>query len=342
MVDLSLCLDRGGPAPGLWSGDRLSYGFHSNRQYRQPQGLAIRVRGSAMPDVFILGFTKCATTSLYDQLCGHPGVAHNRVKEPHFHFSRIKGTVFDGTADRDTVAQMFIEKRIDYNKLYNQPGVTIDASAMSIEHLDIVSMINDEYPNARYIVMLRNPLERAFSAFSHMVRDAREEQSFRHAMEDELNGRRERHLPIWRYLDSSRYVERVQGARRLLGERMKVVCYDDYIQRNQATMDEVAAFIGIEPVQWALEHSNKSGNPKSRTLQKMLMRKSIVKSAFITLLPRTFVTASKKFITGLNVGEKSRLSASDRAFFNECIRNELDKIDDTAIDAQLLRGLYSS
>jgi hypothetical protein len=74
----------------------------------------------------------------------------------------------------------------------------------------------------------------------------------------------------------------------------------------------------------------------------MVMRKSVIKSAFITLLPRSVVTASKKFITGLNVGEKSHLSPSDRAFFNECIRDELDKIDDAAIDAQLLRGLYSS
>lgn len=296
-----------------------------------------------MPDVFILGFTKCATTSLYDQLCAHPGVAANRIKEPHFHFSRLLGTAFDGPADSDTLAQMFIGNRCDYDKLYQRrDGVTVDASAMSIEHLDIVSMINDEHPDARYIIMLRNPLDRAYSAYSHMVRDAREEQPFRHALEEELSGARDSRLPIWRYLDSSRYVERVQGARRLLGERLMLIRYDDYIRRNGATMDAVARFIGIEPIAWQLEHSNKSGNPRSKSLQKLLMRKSFAKSAFVALFPRPFVTATKRFIGNLNVGEKSRLSSEDRAFFQRCITDELDKIDNAAPDAPLLRELYAS
>jgi len=296
-----------------------------------------------MPDVFILGFTKCATTSLYDQLCAHPEVIANRVKEPHFHFSRRLGTAFDGPADQDTVAQMFIGNRHDYDKLYNRrDGVTIDASAMSIEHLDIVSAINDEHPYARYIIMLRNPLDRAYSAFSHMVRDAREEQSFRRALEEELNGERDSRLPIWRYIDSSRYVERVQGARRLLGERLLLISYDDYIRRNGATMDAVARFIGIDPIEWQLEHSNKSGNPRSKSVQKLLMRKSFAKSAFVALFPRPFVTAAKRFVSNLNVGEKSRLSAEDRAFFQTCIGDEMDKIDSQAPDAPLLRELYAS
>ncbi|NVK40752.1 MAG: sulfotransferase [Oceanospirillaceae bacterium] len=296
-----------------------------------------------MPDVFILGFTKCATTSLYDQLCTHPGIIANRVKEPHFHFAQLRGTAFNGPADDDTVAQMFISNRCDYIKLYNrEDGITIDASAMSIENLDIVSMIHDEHPEARYILMLRNPLDRAFSAFSHMVRDARESKSFRQALEEELQGEREGHLPIWRYLDSSRYVERVQGARRLLGDRLMVIRYDDYIQNNATTMDTVARFIGIDPIEWQLEHSNKSGNPRSKSLQKALMRKSIVKSTFVALFPRSFVTAAKRFISDLNVGEKSRLCTDDRDFFHHCIRDERVKIDSSAPDAPLLQELYSS
>ena len=143
-----------------------------------------------MPDVFILGFTKCATTSLYNQLMQHEGVSRTKRKEPHFHFSQIMGDRFDGPADNDTVSQMFITNPKQYLNLYEPGKLAIDGSAMSIEEPRILEKINTEFPKARYIIMLRDPLERAFSAYTHLIRDARETRSFCEAIDHELSGAR--------------------------------------------------------------------------------------------------------------------------------------------------------
>ncbi|MAZ66937.1 MAG: hypothetical protein CMF25_07485 [Kangiellaceae bacterium] len=293
-----------------------------------------------MPDVFILGFTKCATTSLYDQLLAHEDVSNTKRKEPHFHFAQVLGDRFEGPADNDAVSQMFVTNEAEYEKLYEPGKLSIDGSAMSIEHPQILEIINQQYPNAKHIIMLRNPVERAFSAYSHLIRDARETASFREALEQDISGNRSNFMPIWHLTHSSRYVIAVQNARRLFGERLKVVSYHDYVRNNKETMDEVARFLGLTPIQWHQEHANRSGQPKSKLFQKVLMRKSFLKSIFVSVFPQKMVKTLKRQLMERNTGEKPRLDEKDRAYFLSAIADEIDFIEAGALDSDMLRSFY--
>ena len=294
-----------------------------------------------MPDVFILGFTKCATTSLYNQLMQHDGVSRTKRKEPHFHFAQVRGTQFSGPADDDTVSQMFVTDESQYKALYEPGKLSIDGSAMSIEDTDTLDIINAQYPNAKFIIMLRNPIERAFSAYSHLVRDARETLTFRQAIEEELSGKRDNHLPIWQNIKSSRYVAATQYARTLFGDRLRVIGYQDYAKNNQQVMDEVAKFLGLSAIEWTQDFANRSGVPRSPMLQKALMRKSFAKSAFVALFPEKFVTSLKRGLMERNTGEKPSLSDEDRAYFSALIADERSKIIPDTADTSLLESLYS-
>lgn len=293
-----------------------------------------------MPDVFILGFTKCATTSLYNQLMQHGDVDGVKRKEPHYHFSKVKGCQFDGEADSDTVSQMFVTTRREYRSLYKRNKISIDGSAMSIESPEVLQEINKDYPHAKHIILLRNPVERAFSAYCHLVRDAREKTSFREALKQEIGGSRDHCLPIWRYIQSSRYVEAVQFARQLFGGRLKVVLYSDYIENNSRVMREISRFIGLSPIKYSLERSNRSGKPKSVLLQKMIMRKSLLKSLFIRIFPAPLVSQIKKLLMERNTGEKPVLNISERKFMYSLIESERQKIIKDSVDSELLLRLY--
>ena len=295
-----------------------------------------------MPDVFILGFTKCATTSLYNQLMQHEGVSRTKRKEPHFHFSQIMGDRFDGPADNDTVSQMFITNPKQYLNLYEPGKLAIDGSAMSIEEPRILEKINTEFPKARYIIMLRDPLERAFSAYTHLIRDARETRSFCEAIDHELSGARSTYMPIWHNIKSSRYVEPVQHARHVLGDRLKVIAYCDYASNNQQVMDEVACFIGLQPIDWKRDYANRSGVPRSKLFQKALMRKSRVKSLFIRTFPEKLVTALKRNLLERNTGAKPKINSEERAYFKSVIVDEVGKIQPNTPDSSLLTSLYSA
>ena len=293
-----------------------------------------------MPDAFILGFTKCATTSLYNQLMQHPDVSKTKHKEPHFHFSQVLGSSFDGVADNDTVQQMFITDRDKYEDLYTSSKLSVDGSAMSIEHPEVVKRIHTQYPNAKHIVMLRDPIERAFSAYSHLVRDARETRSFREALEQERSGERNAFLPIWHNMQSSRFVEATQFARSLLGDKLMVINYHDYAKSNVQVMNKVAAFLGLSSTTWTQNFANRSGVPHSKTLQKVLMRKSIAKTLFVNVFPEKYVCSLKRKLVERNTGEKPQLSPQDKAYFSQLLFDEKDKILPNTPDTQLLNSLY--
>lgn len=295
-----------------------------------------------MPDVFILGFTKCATTSMYNQLMQHEAVSSTKRKEPHFHFAQVLGDRFDGPADNDTVKQMFVTNYEQYLNLYQPGKLSIDGSAMSIEDPRIVENINAQFPKAKFIIMLRDPVERAFSAYSHLVRDARERLSFRAALDHELSGARRRYMPIWHNIRSSRYVDAVQHARKLLGDRLKVVAYADYVANNQNVMDDVADFIGLQPVEWRRDYANRSGLPKSKLFQKAIMRRSLAKTLFVRLFPEQFVTSLKRKLLERNTGAKPRMSSDDRDYFKSIIADEYAKITPNSADSALLESLYVS
>jgi hypothetical protein len=294
-----------------------------------------------MPDVFILGFTKCATTSLYNQLMQHGQVSGTKRKEPHFHFAQVIGERFEGPADNDAVSQMFVTDARRYAALYEPGKLSIDGSAMSIEDPRVLERIDAQFPAARHIIMLRDPVERAFSAYSHLIRDARETRSFRAAIEHELSGARATYMPIWHNVKSSRYVEAVQHARGLLGERLKVVSYRDYARNNRETMDEVARFIGLSPIDWQSDYANRSGIPRSKLFQKVLMRRSLAKTLFVKAFPEKFVSSLKRGLMERNTGAKPALSAADRDYFRACIADEYGKIDPHSPDSALLAELYS-
>lgn len=293
-----------------------------------------------MPDVFILGFTKCATTSMYNQFMQHPDVSNTKRKEPHYHFAQVMGEHFDGPADNDTVSQMFVTEASQYDALYEPGKLAIDGSAMSIEHPRVLEAINRQFPNAKFIIMLRDPVERAFSAYSHLVRDARETVSFKQAIAQELNGERETYLPIWQNIQSSRFVEATQFARKLFGDRLRVVNYRDYAKDNQRVMDNLADFIGISSIDWQQDFANRSGVPHSKLLQKVLMRQSVAKTFFVKAFPGAFVTKLKRTLMEKNTGKKPEITAEEKAYFKQLLADEKNKILPDTPDTALLSALY--
>ncbi len=293
-----------------------------------------------MPDAFILGFTKCATTSMYNQLLQHEDISRTKRKEPHYHFTQVMGDRFSGPADNDNVSQMFVTDPARYEALYEPGKLSIDGSAMSIADLRILEEINAQFPKAKHIIMLRDPTDRAFSAYSHLIRDARETRSFRDAIRHELSGARSGYMPIWRLLESSRYVRPVQHARKLLGNRLLVLAYRDYVANNHETMDELARFLGLVSIDWHLDHSNRSGVPKSKLFQKALMRESLAKTFFVKAFPNKFVTSLKRNLMECNKGAKPELTDRDRRFFLSCIADESDKIECASPDRMLLESLF--
>jgi hypothetical protein len=130
------------------------------------------------PNCFILGASKAGTTSLYYYLKQHPEVFFSAVKEPHF---------FDNDDNFSKGVEWYVSCFFGRSRGFKIRG---DATPAYLYRTDIViPRLRSVYPNQRllkFIVLLRDPVERAWSHYLHMVRNGQESETFEGALDREM------------------------------------------------------------------------------------------------------------------------------------------------------------
>lgn len=163
---------------------------------------------TSFPDFFIVGAAKAGTTAVWHWLRQHEDVFLPDVKEPgYFAFDNIPARPRKGPYDPDYVARITTD--VDsYCGLYAAAGVRLkgDASPFYLTHAAAASAIARVRPDARIIILLRNPVERAFSQYLHHVRDGLEPaRSFEDALDAEPGRMAKRWSTSYAYAANSRY-----------------------------------------------------------------------------------------------------------------------------------------
>ena len=116
------------------------------------------------PDFFIIGAPKCGTTSLANWLGSHSDIFMPSVKESH-HYARDLG--YSDYRDADKYAALFRDAG-------PQISVIGEASAGYMHSETAIPAITAENPFAKFIVMLRNPVEMAQSLHQQLYFDGDE------------------------------------------------------------------------------------------------------------------------------------------------------------------------
>jgi len=125
----------------------------ANAQFFLKDG--IEVTAARKPIFFIIGAPKCGTTSLATWLSEHPNVFMSAVKEPHFF----------NTDDR-----RFISTLEAYENLFRDASRSYWAvGEASVSSTEAVQNILKYQPDARFIVMVRNPVEMAPALHAEML-----------------------------------------------------------------------------------------------------------------------------------------------------------------------------
>lgn len=200
--------------------------------------------GFNQPNFFILGAAKSATTSLYFYLKQHPDVFMCPGKEPNF-FSEGFQTV---------------SNPVDYYRLYD--GVEGQSAIGEASHAYLTNpssarLLKTLYPRARFVVVLRDPVDRAYSLYHHMRRRGLEPLgTFEAALAaeegrfaDEAFRRTCPHyLYNFLYVRSGLYGEQLERFFALFEPAQFFICtFNDVTRRHAATMAKLYAFLGVDP-----------------------------------------------------------------------------------------------
>ncbi|MCD4669536.1 MAG: sulfotransferase [Actinomycetia bacterium] len=236
-------------------------------------------------NLFITGAMKAGTTALFSYFDQHPMVFTPLFKEPNYFSYPHTNTPYMGPGDR----KEFILSQWEYNniyKLYKDENYLVDSSPEYLYYYKCARDIHKYNSNAKIIIILRNPVERMFSAYTHLLRDGRETLPFIKSVELEETRKEERFGTIWHYKSVSMYADAVSNYYHYFSKnQIKVILYDDFVKDSQSVLNELFNFLGLDCIQLkAIRRINVSGSPNRKLKLINTLRKNKTVKTFIGLL----------------------------------------------------------
>lgn len=226
-----------------------------------------------MPNFFVVGGARCGTTSFVHYLSQHPDVFVASRKESHFFAAADLPLRFGGPPaadERASLEHLIIRDEQEYRHLFDgvrSQSAIGEASVYYIYFPDVPARLAHAVPDAKIIMLLRNPVERAYSAYKLMTRDGRETLPFEESLALEPTRRAQGFEPIWWYVELSRYAQQVERYLRVFGrERVHIILTEDLEDQPAHTLQETFRFLQVRPdiPVNASERRNTGGIPKRR------------------------------------------------------------------------------
>ena len=145
---------------------------------RHVYGLTSSIR--VLPDFFIIGVVRSGTTSMYHYLNEHPSIVKSAYDELGFFDDNFRL----GWSWYKTLFPTTITKRIVKRKTGN--FLTFDDTPFYFYNEDVAKKIKNYFPKTKLIIILRNPIDRAYSNYHLGVRMGDEKRTFDQAVDDEM------------------------------------------------------------------------------------------------------------------------------------------------------------
>jgi hypothetical protein len=206
----------------------------------------------ALPNLFVIGAPKCGTTSMHRYLDQHPHISMSAVKEPKFFLAEGSRPHHHGPGD-ERACRAYVVDRDAYEALFvYPPGPGTYAGESSPYYLwdpGAAPRIRELIPEARLVAVLREPTLRAYSNWADLREQGREKLDFASAMAAEKERQQMDWEPFWFYRQLGLYGEQLVRLFAVFPrEQVKVLLTEDLAEAPDRTMEEVFAFLGLEPL----------------------------------------------------------------------------------------------
>lgn len=203
----------------------------------------------AYPNFFILGAAKSGTTSLHRYLSECPDIAMSNPKEPYFFEAQYRWG-----------ATHYFNRHFGH---WKGEGLVGEARHRNLYLPHVPPRIHEYNPDARLVVILRNPVERAVSHWWHWYSRGEETLPLRAALEADLLRIREgakqpeelyvqalyegREREMRTYVDSGYYMQQIGRYIELFGaERLHTILFDDVVADPEGMMADTLRFLGVD------------------------------------------------------------------------------------------------
>jgi hypothetical protein len=286
------------------------------------------------PNFLIVGAAKAGTTALYHQLTQHSEVFMSEQKEMNFFALKDQTLDFKGPGDMDGIHRTSITNQSIYisffSNLKNKKAIG-EVSPLYLYSPIAPELINSLIPNSKIIIILRNPVDRAFSAFSHLRRDHREKiDNFEKAFDQNDTRKELNWAEIWHYKSMGLYFDQVQRYLQYFPKnQMLFIIYDDFVNTPQKVLEKLCTFLSINSnFKFDTESKyNKSGTPRFQSFHQMLIRPHLFKKILKNFLPKFIRTHIRESLLNLNLKKNKSLTSAQFDSIYPAFKDDIEKLE---------------
>lgn len=259
------------------------------------------------PQFLVIGAARSGTTALYQYLAEHPGLFLTEPKEPHYFALAGTTPAFTGPGDRQTINRLAVPDRDAYLRLYRgaRPGqLRGEASVSTLYSPGAATRVREMVPDARLVCLLRDPVDRALSAYGFMrTRGWEPCPTFEAALADEARRIAAGWHHIWHYTAMSRYGEQLRRVLEVFPrEQLLVLRHEDLTADPDAVLARVYAHLGVPPVpRTVTPDPHRSGEPRSRFLGRVVSTHHPLKKLLAPAVPTSVRRALRRRVVAGNI-----------------------------------------
>jgi len=285
-----------------------------------------------LPNFLIVGAAKSGTSSLHNYLNQHPEVfmpSYNsegmKVKEPRFLIKDlVKHRLHNGVWTWEEYKSLF-------GDVIDEKAIGESTVLYLYYYKDAIKNIKEKLGNdVKIIIMLRNPADRAYSAFQHVSRGFKEQNSFENSLEME-DGRLERDgnlTPMVMYKDMGLYHDMVKSFQENFSN-VHVIIYDDFRDDTENEMKKTYQFLGISDnadIDYVTRHNVGGKRWKNDKVKYLFMKENPIKSIFRRIIPKGLRRGIRNNLVKASTNKVTPMKGHTRIMLNDFFREDVKQL----------------
>ena len=288
-------------------------------------------RRAFRPNIFVVGGSKCGTTSLYRMLQMAEGIGTSRTrKELHFFsapeiLARLAAPGDEGMRYRIVADEAsYLD---EFSHLMENTTNVVDVSPSYLQNPEAAARIKAFAPNARIVILLRDPIAKMFSQYVHLWSAGLETLPFPEAFARSAERRAAGYSPMWDYERGGYYADAVARYFNFFGrDNVHVEVFEDLFGPNPAATEQLARFLGIRFAEGPPPKVNVSGRSKSPVWNAVLGNNAL-RRGVRKLLPLPLRDRFGSAIRGRLEIEKPRIDAETAVMLRTCYASDVVQLE---------------
>jgi hypothetical protein len=283
------------------------------------------------PDFLVVGTARAGTSALHYYLRQHPEIFLPAQKEPCYYCFAGKEINYQHGKFAFTV-----KNGKEYGDLFRDAKKDILKGEISTPYLYLyeqtienILRLHTNPKSVKIVIILRNPVDRAYSQYMWKVRDGREELTFDEALHQEKKRMLQNYSFDYFYAHRGLYYKQVKAYLEAF-PKVKIFLFDQFRNELDKTLSELCAFLGVDD-EFEFERKddvNSSRMPRFAAIGRLITLESKAKYKMLNVLPDSVRISIKEQFMRWNSSGKQIPPMSDpaRKYLNDFYKKDLLKL----------------